>query len=269
MVVATERLRTNEILHDPRIVRLNEASFWRYRERMADLYYLGWTEQGLCPSREEAVRRLDQCLPQNTFVVFDDQRQEVFGVLNTVSAQVGSTLELCERFPTYRSVEAAASEPSTSNEANVCICYSVVVPHGLKMAQSTPAMMTKAVAEYLLKTIPLPPQQRKIAYSRFGNVPSGRSLLDHYQASQGNVVDSGAVGLHERLGGLTVALIDHSRTEDRLGGGGNVLVAYPTSAGEATRFADLRQKRQQELPPVEQHGAITLFQDLVYNDGHI
>lgn len=261
MKPSVERLQTNEVLHDPRIVRLNEASFQRYRERMADLYYLGWTEQGLCPSREEAVSRIDRYRPEHTFVVFDNARQEVFGVLNTAPAQADDLLELCERFPTYRSVEAAGSEPAASTAANVRICFSVIVPHGLRMQPSAPGMASTSVAEFLLKHS-TDPQQRTLAYSRFGNVPPDCSLADQYRSSQENMARSGAVGLHERFGGLTVALIDNARPEDELGGRGNVLVAYPMTEQEEQQFAAVRQRRRQGAVEVVRHGTITLFDDV-------
>ncbi len=260
MVVASERLRTTEVLTAPRILRLDEAGFAHQRNRLAELYYRGWADMGLCPSREEAARRIDHCLPEHTIVVWDDERQEIFGVLNTAPARVANLLELGERFPTYRSVEAAGGERGVPLQANCRVCYSVVVPHGLRLQQPQPGMTSSAVAEFLLKAAAVP-GQRTIAYSRFGRVPAGRSLSDHYKTSQGNVVDSGAVGLHERFGGLTVALIEGSRPEDVAGGGGNVLVAYPMSPEEEIRFAEIRQRRRQGSVGMEQHGAITLLED--------
>ena len=68
--------------------------------------------------------------------------------------------------------------------------------------------------------------------------------LSFYLKNLGHSQQLGAVGMHENLGGLTVAIIPNARPEDSRGGGANVLVLYPKNEQEAIKITAANQHRQ-------------------------
>jgi hypothetical protein len=72
----------------------------------------------------------------------------------------------------------------------------------------------------------------------------------------------GPVGMHENLGGLTVAIILNSRREDLGSGGANILVLYPKDEVEATDFAGIKTTRLKQPPGVIEQDNHYFFLDI-------
>ena len=252
-------------LAKPKDIVLNHATVERVGTRQAELlpqlaqiYFQTWQEQGLCASLTEATEKLAAFNPEDTTVVIDPEGK-VYALIQTLPVNLSSLAFLPHRFPTYASVETACCFAQRDTDPNYLICFSInALPnYRIKLANSN----SQSLARFLLTHLPTPSNCRKVAYSRFCNY-DGPDPLSFYLKNLGHSQQLGAVGMHENLGGLTVAIINAARPEDSRGGGANVLVLYPKNEQEAIKITAAKKTRRLNPPPILTQNNHCLFLDI-------
>lgn len=213
--------------------------------QLAQIYFQTWNNEGLCPTYEEAFSKMESFNPDDTYVIIDDSNH-VYALIQTLPVALDSPAGLPDQFPTYQSVESASTNHLQPNQPNFIICFSINALPGFRIQDNGKNV---SLARYLLTNLPVPPNCHKIAYSRFRD-HNDCSPLDFYLQNQDDPQKLGAVGMHENLGGITVAIIYNSRPEDIRGGGANVIVYYPNNQAEADRVNSIKSDRLKRSPPV-------------------
>ncbi len=250
-------------LAKPKEIILNQISVERVGDKQAELlpqlaqiYFQTWQAEGLCPSLTEAADKMAAFNPQDTYVVIDPEGK-IYALIQTLPVNLPSLAYLPYRFPTYKSVETASARRQKADNPNYLICFSINALPGYRV--TAPEGETQSLARFLLTH--LPTACVKVAYSRFCHY-DGPALLDFYLKNLGNSQKLGAVGMHENLGGLTVAIIAGSRPEDMRGGGANVIVLYPKNEPEAAKITTIKAARRLHPPPTLIQNNHCLFLDV-------
>lgn len=222
---------------------------------LRELHCREWQRIGLCVDEEAPESRVDQFDARGTFVVRGrtvEGTEKAVGQINTIPVKADSIAALVEHFSTYAAVvdqsREQAAQKQLPTDANYRVCFSITADQRYRVEdRQNPRGKSTAVA--LLQWLGDGTSERKIAYSRVGRAEQQADPQEAAQQVLSVVLSDdsearGAVGLHESLGGITVAIIPDARPEDQRGGGANVLVAYPHSPQEAQQFAAIRAARQ-------------------------
>ncbi len=237
MVVAPAEVRKEtRYIENPLVV--SAAQFPDYLHQTAIKYQHTWTGAGICMSDDEAQREVASFHPASIFLLTDGR--EIFAQVHTAAIRVPSLIDLVRQFPTHASVRHQATEPPYPNP-NFIVCFSLNCPPGYRVMHNG---RETSLARALITGVPMPPGARRLAYS-FVYVPPGQALMQHYIRHMYDGTLAGPVLMHEQgFGGISVAVINGSRPEHTLGGGGNVLVLHPRDEEEAHVFALMKQARR-------------------------
>lgn len=209
---------------------------------IAGIYSKTWAESGIVIDPETAYTKIARFNPDNIFLLMDSERKKTYATLLTALVEASSITDLVLQLPTYKSVEKL-SEESLPHAPNFLVCFSLNCSNGYRVVDSLNRELSLARA--ILTGVPVPHGVRKLGYSFIPNVPLQTSLADHYLGCLHDTRKLGPVGMHEALGGITVATIANSRSEHTNAGGGNVLVLYPIDNEEAQVFAEVKRKRSE------------------------
>lgn len=274
-----EQLRSPEktLVDNFEISRLNPELTQQFREQMRTLHMREWQREGMCFDPAAPESQVDLFNLEESFVIFDPETHRLLAQINSVPTDAASLRELCALFPTYRSiVDVSRNHDVPQSDSRYRICFSVTASqdHRLKI-------MGKPVspAGTMLRSMDGLTPEIKIAYSRLGGVPQGtEDLVEFYveqlrlsqlsnRAAQVKARQAlGAVGMHEHLGGIVVAILQNSRPEDQRAGGANVLVRYPQTPEEISFIKDLRKQRLTGSIPTEEIDSGILLTDALALD---
>lgn len=238
-----------------------------HMEKAARMYAAAWGPQ-LCDDEHLALEKMLHFDATQAWVATDPDG-EPRGLLHSVGVYVPTLSALYGMVPTYGMVESlAGSGGSGTGRVSVRVCFSLAVPDKVRIA-SFDGSKPMSIAQFLLDVRKQEPSVRTLAYSKVNHVPQDMSLVDAVQQGFRNTQFLGAVGLHEHLGGITVAVLNGSRMEDHVGGQGNVLVAYPKTHDESALFETIKAQRKTRTAPAAQmvlqgeHGrSMVVFEDI-------
>ncbi len=257
-------MATTELVQ-PKEITLRNVSVAKVGDRqthllpqLATIYYQTWQTENLCGSLTEATNKLTTFDPENAYVVIDGTSETVYALIQTLPIQVPGLESVPDCFPTYASVETACAGHYRTLKPNFVLCFSVNALPNYRVVR--PDGVTVSLARFLLKSLPVPNAANKLAYSRFSHLDA--TPLEHYLMHLDNPQALGAVGMHEHFGGITAAIINHSRPEDQAGGGANVLILYPKNEAEKTAFAKTKAMRLLHRPFLQSNDQRILFKDV-------
>jgi hypothetical protein len=217
-------------------------------QKVASLYHTSWAQEGLSHGFTEALEKVTFFDASQAWVATGGAIKP-HGVLHTVGIHALTLDTLYARVQTYAHVEGLAGMGGDQH-VSMRLCFSLAAPQKIRVT-SPGDFYKKTIAEVLLRSLPKNRNERVIAFSRTNAYDNSMPIVDFVKHGFGDSRMLGAVGLHEHLGGLTLAVLTGSRPEDVRSGGANILVAYPMNEKEEALFAALRAKRKEVRSALE------------------
>lgn len=227
---------------------------------MAFNFQTSWASVGIDMDFLPALQTVNKFRPESTYLLTNKEQVQLYAQLHGVPVRASSITDFVRDFPTHDSVIKKASWLPEPN-SNLFVCFSLNCPGGYRVVQ---AGREQSLARTLVTGIPLPPGSRRLAYS-FLPVPDRTSLTDYYLDTLGKN-PPGPATMHENaFCGIAVAILNDSRPEHRVAGGGNVLVLHPRDDEEREVFAQMKEARRRDPDGIElvTKGNTTFFSDML------
>lgn len=223
------------VVNSAKVVRLSEHP--NLTPELSQIYFLSWNQEGLCNSLDDAESKINLLDPRQAFVLID-QNGKALAAIHTLYSDSQNIYQLCRQFPSYQSVEAASSKREDITCKNFRICFSLIALPGYRI-QSPEMIKDTSLSQYLIKNLPSEPETYRVAYSRHP-----------------------AVKLHEHFGAIPIAILEHSRPEDKLSCGQNVIMVYPKNDYQKEMFEAAKRSRILQPPRSERICNATIFLDI-------
>lgn len=255
----TETTAEKRILTDVLIKRADSLTSGN-KEALAKLFFETWEKENLCNSLDEARRKIAKYDLSATFVLIE-KSGEIYGSLFTKLVKAKNIKYLLtNQIPTYQSVEKYQYKKVEGDYQTFLVCFSLNAKKDFRV--KLPIMSKdSSISRFMISTIPFPPNALKGAYSRIGYLGENNNPLTYYLENLATPKKLNSVGLHENFGGITVAIMENSRPEDKKGGGANFYVHYPKDENEQKKINEIKARRLKIRPEIERVGNIIFFKD--------